>query len=227
MRLEAVVIAGFTGRDQEAVAAHVDELRALGVPTPSSLPSHYLAPPSVLVQNDLLVAVQPETSGEVECVVIVTPRDVLLTVGSDHTDRAAESVDIGLSKLLCPKPIAPIAWRFDDLGALRDVDHFELRSWVTIGGVESLYQEGTLADFLPLPDIVEGVPFRRQPGSFAVFAGTLGAIGGIRPAERFRASVLDPRAGREITFEYRIEHLDVLEVAAGDVPVAGTPGRHA
>ena len=36
-----LVIAGWTGRDAAAIQHHIDELQAIGVPPPSSVPLYY------------------------------------------------------------------------------------------------------------------------------------------------------------------------------------------
>ena len=43
-----------------------------------------------------------------------------------------------------------------------------------------------------------------------MFCGTLGAIGGIRPAARFMASLEDPILGREMSCEYNVDVLPVV-----------------
>ena len=45
----------------------------------------------------------PDTSGEVEYVLVQRPDGLWVTVGSDHTDRKAETVGVSLSKQLCAK----------------------------------------------------------------------------------------------------------------------------
>jgi hypothetical protein len=43
-----------------------------------------------------------------------------------------------------------------------------------------------------------------------MFCGTLGAIGGIRPAARFTAMLDDPILGRQINCEYQIDALPIV-----------------
>jgi hypothetical protein len=207
---DIVAIAGFTGRDQEAVAEHLVELRELGVPTPSSTPCFYQSAPESLVQTDTITVVGSNTSGEAECVVIEHRGERFLTLGSDHTDRAAEAIDIPLSKLACPKPIAGTAWRIDDI--TDHIGEIELRSWIDDGDGEVLYQEGVVRDFMPLDEIITTTPFRRQPESFALFCGTLAAIGGIRPSPTFRAELRDPITGNVIELAYRTVVADYLDL---------------
>jgi hypothetical protein len=43
-----------------------------------------------------------------------------------------------------------------------------------------------------------------------MFGGTLGAIGGIRPAQRFEMELFDPATGRSITHGYDVAPLPVV-----------------
>ena len=45
----------------------------------------------------------PDTSGEVEPVVVALADGLWIGLGSDHTDRKAETMGIALSKQLCGK----------------------------------------------------------------------------------------------------------------------------
>ena len=209
--VDVVAIAGFTGRDRTAVAAHLAELAELGVPTPASTPCFYQAAPTALTQADIVTVVGADTSGEAECVIVELGGERYLTVGSDHTDRAAEAIDIPLSKRVCPKPIARRGWRWSDVAD--HVAQLELRSWILDDdGNEALYQDGLVAEFMDLDEIFTSIPIRRRPGALALFCGTLPAIGGIRPALGFRAELLDPVAGSAIGLKYQthvVDHLDV------------------
>ncbi|MFZ9679766.1 MAG: DUF2848 family protein, partial [Quisquiliibacterium sp.] len=49
--IERLVIAGWTGRDAQAVQHHIDELAAIGVPAPSSVPVYYRVAESLLTQQ--------------------------------------------------------------------------------------------------------------------------------------------------------------------------------
>ena len=204
----AVVIAGFTGRDRDAVEHHLAELAELGVPTPGTIPSFYLATGAAAVQQPRLPVVGADTSGEAEAVLVFDGNDAYLTLGSDHTDRAAEAIDIALSKIACPKPLATGAWRFGEVA--NHADELQVRSWISSGGEETLYQQGRLGELMDLDELIDATPFAARPDRFVLFTGTFGAIGGIRPADRFRAALDDPVTGRSITLDYHVDVLDVL-----------------
>lgn len=202
--LEAVVVAGYTGRDRAAVEHHIEELAEIGIPRPVSVPAYWLFPPVLATQDRSITVRGSQTSGEAELCLVVQGDDVFLTVASDHTDRQVESVDIGLSKAICQKPVATEAWPVADL--VGRWDDLVLRSWIDEGAGEVLYQDGTAASLAPPLDTLAGLPFKR-PGAFVMLCGTVPVIGGIRPASRFRAELHDPGRSRSIQLDYAISTL--------------------
>ena len=66
-----------------------------------------------------------------------------LGIGSDHTDRKAETMGIALSKQLCAKVVGKTLWRLDEVA--RHWEQLILRAYVTIGGRYMKYQEGPLS----------------------------------------------------------------------------------
>ncbi|KQZ01467.1 hypothetical protein ASD45_11865 [Pseudolabrys sp. Root1462] len=74
-----------------------------------------------------------------------------------------------------------------------------------------LYQEGSLINMRTPADLLaryDGSTALRN-GS-AMFCGTVGAIGGIRPASRFEMEIEDPVLGRRIGHAYDIVALPVV-----------------
>lgn len=205
----ALVIAGWAGRDEAALRHHIEELAALGVPPPSSVPVYYRGAAALLTQAPVLEVLGPDSSGEVEPVLVSLADGLWLGVGSDHTDRKAEAAGIALSKQLCGKPLGQGLWRFEEVEA--HWDQLLLRAWATQDGVEVLYQEGALAALRHPRDLLA-----RRPGGpvlppgHVMFCGTLGAIGGIRPAERFRMELHDPVVDRRLHHAYAIAPLPVV-----------------
>lgn len=145
-----LVVAGYTGRDQEAVRHHIDELAAIGVPEPETIPAFYPLDVDLLTTGDQVEVAGAATSGEVEPVLIRANGTYYLTVGSDHTDREMETVGIQLSKAACPKPIASTVIELGDPPALVDWDAIVVRSWVD----GEPYQEGVLASMLPITQVL-------------------------------------------------------------------------
>src|SRR5437588_4323644 len=67
---ETLIVAGWTGRDEAALRHHIEELAAIGVPRPSSVPVFYRNAVSNVVQTARLEVLGPDTSGEVQPVVV-------------------------------------------------------------------------------------------------------------------------------------------------------------
>ena len=201
-----VIVAGWTGRDTEAVQHHIAELAALGVPPPSAVPLFYRVSRSLLTRDAEIEVLGPDTSGEVEPVILHHDGALWLGLGSDHTDRALEATSVAAAKQACPKPVGPELW---PLGQVEDrLDGLELRCWIDEGtGDWTLYQEGTLARIRPLGDLVQKAGL--EPGDL-MFCGTLPAIGPIRPAGRCRMDLSDPIRQRRLTLTYRVDPLPVV-----------------
>jgi len=204
-----LVIAGWAGRDRAAVDHHIEELAAIGVPRPSTVPLFYRVAAALLTQADTIECVGDGSSGEVEPMLFVHDGRLWLTVGSDHTDRSAETWSVALSKQACAKPVARHAWPLDSVR--ERLDTLRLRSWIEEDGREVVYQDGTLASLLPAPELLERyLAGRAVPDGLVMSCGTLGAIGGVRASTAFRMALEDPAGGRVITHAYRTRVLPVV-----------------
>lgn len=207
--VEALVVAGWAGRDQAAIQHHIEELAAIGVPPPSSVPVFYRGGASLVTQAPKVEVLGPDSSGEIEPVVLALADGLWVTVGSDHTDRKAETFGIALSKQMCVKPVGTVLWKFEEVAG--HWDQLQLRSHAVIGGRRVLYQEGALSALrTPLDLIGQWTGGQSLPAGTVMFGGTLGAIGGIRPATRFEMELVDPVLGRSITHAYDIVDLPVV-----------------
>jgi hypothetical protein len=204
---KALIVAGWTGRDEKALHHHIEELAAIGVPRPSSVPVYYRISTANLTQTPTLEVLGPDTSGEAEPVVFAMQDGLWLGVGSDHTDRKAETMGIALSKQLCAKVVGKTLWRLEDVA--RHWDQLILRAYVTIDGRHLKYQEGPLSAMRNPSDLMSRAGAEFVTGT-VMFCGTLGAIGGIRPATRFTASLEDPILGREMSCEYAVDVLPIV-----------------
>jgi hypothetical protein len=203
----ALVVAGWTGRDEAALRHHIEELAAIGVPRPSSVPVFYRNSLLNLTQAPVVEVLGPDTSGEVEPVIVALGDRLCLAVGSDHTDRKAETQGIALSKQLCAKPIGRDLWALEDIAG--HWDRLQLRSFATIDGRRVAYQDGTLSGMRPPADLIARYGSRLKPDS-VMYCGTLAAIGGIRPASRFELELEDPVLGRTLRHAYDIDALPVI-----------------
>jgi hypothetical protein len=209
VEIDSLVVAGWTARDEAAVRHHIDELAAIGVPPPSSVPVYYRIAAANLTQASHLEVLGPDTSGEVEPVLVSLVDGLWLGVGSDHTDRRAEAAGIAASKQLCGKPVGTVLW---PLAEVEDHwDALELFAAATIDGKEVLYQHGRLAALRHPRDLLAGSPqWPALPAGSAMFCGTLPAIGGIRPASHFAIELRDPVLGRSLRHAYDVEVLPVI-----------------
>lgn len=200
MEVTQLVIAGWTGRDEAALKKHIRELEEIGVKPPKSTPIFYRVSATLFTHADEIQVSGPDTSGEVEFVLINKDSTLFVALGSDHTDRKAETIGVSLSKQLCAKPVSRESWRYDEVKA-----HWEklvLRAWAD----GQLYQEGSVAAMRSPEDLLSRHPLK--PG-WAMFGGTLAARGGIRPAKVFRMELEDPVLKRKLAHEYRIAVLPI------------------
>ena len=60
---EALIVAGWTGRDEAALRHHIEELAAIGVPRPSSVPVFYRISTANLTQSGRLEVLGPRYLG--------------------------------------------------------------------------------------------------------------------------------------------------------------------
>lgn len=182
LRPARLIVAGYTGRDQRAVQAHIDELAAIGIAPPPTVPMLYDLDPE-LATADGTIAADATSSGEAEPVFVRHRGDWFLGVGSDHTDRELERADIRASKAACPKPVGshviPLPAGLLD-GAYDDAWD---AGWLTsrVDGVP--YQSGSLTNLRQPSDLLRRVTraFDGEPGEdddLVVFAGTVPLLDG-------------------------------------------------
>jgi hypothetical protein len=195
-----LVIAGWTGRDEAALRKHIKELEEIGVKAPKTTPIFYRVSANLFTHDTAIQVSGPDTSGEVEFV-LIKGEDLRVAVGSDHTDRKAETIGVSLSKQLCAKPVSSESWRYAEVKP-----HWEklvLRSWAD----GELYQQGPVTAMRSPEDLLQR--YGGLKSGWAMFCGTLAAKGGIRPAGRFTMELEDPVLKRKLRHEYRIQVLPV------------------
>lgn len=198
-----VIIAGYTGRDQEKVRAHIRELEAEGIPPPGEIPTIFHATLDRLTSAGDFPVAGPRTCGEAEVVLLVGGGNVWIAVGSDHTDRELEKGDIPASKQACPKPVSARVWSYADVRPRWD--DLVLRSWTGEAGREQLYQEGRMGALMKPEDILALLGRRgEQAENAAVYTGTIPLIAGafaFKPY--FESELFDPATGRSLNCAYR------------------------
>ena len=206
-----LIIAGFTGRNKSAVDDHVRELVNQGIQAPESVPSFYLLAPDLLTHANHIEVPTPETSAEVEPVLLCLSEGWYVAVGSDHTARDLERVDIEESKTVCPKPVSTEVWPYEEVR--RRWDEIIARSWASIDGEEVLYQEAVLEELMPVPEIMQDFEqeTREKTNGAAVFLGTVPLrTEGFIFTDRYRIELYDPTSARRLSYSYRVERTEKL-----------------
>ncbi|GAA4865595.1 DUF2848 domain-containing protein [Paenibacillus vulneris] len=198
---ERLVIAGYTGKDQDAVKKHIDELKELGVPAPPQVPMLYDLSPELLQTAEEITVVGNDGSGEAEVVLLDVGGRWYVGLGSDHTDRVLEAISIQKSKQVCAKPMTREVWTLESI--LHRWDDIEMNSWVLVDGEEKLYQSGKLGEFMHPNDLMRLVKDRGYAGSnMALYCGTLPLHGGFVFGGPFRAELVDRQEGRRLELRY-------------------------
>ncbi|GGI75516.1 hypothetical protein GCM10011581_10700 [Saccharopolyspora subtropica] len=198
--------AGYAGRSQEDVAAHVAELAELGVPAPTHTPCLYPVAPYLAMQSAEVPVQHGRTSGEAEWALVVAgpdERDLLLTVACDHTDRALEVHGVAWSKQAGPDVLGERAWRLVDVADR--IDELTLTAWA--GGAQ--IQHGTLAELLTPQYWLDELRDRGllQPGT-VLLSGTIPMDAAVDQfADRWRVELGDPKTGATIACEYAVRRM--------------------
>ncbi|WP_088140714.1 DUF2848 domain-containing protein [Achromobacter xylosoxidans] len=210
VELDTLIVAGWAGRDIAAIEHHIEELAAIGVPRPSSVPLYYRIADNQLTQKETVQALGEDSSGEVETFVFSVDGEMYVSIASDHTDRKLETYSVAMSKQVCVKPVATSAWRLADVADYWD--ELIIRSYIVENGVEVLYQEGPLASLRTPQDLIAGYTGGATvlPAGAGMTCGTVGAIGGIRAAADFTMELHDPRRQRSLRHRYHVETLPVV-----------------
>jgi hypothetical protein len=206
-KIKNLVVAGWTGRNTAALEAHIKELEAIGVKRPKSVPIFYRVAYSLLTTADSIEVMADKSSGEVEFVLYSLDDGLWVGLGSDHTDRKAETVGVTLSKQLCAKPVGGTLWRYDEVKP--HWDKLTLRAFVPgDGGKRRLYQEGPVTNMRSPEELI-----RLYTGGATLalgttmFCGTFAVHGEISYSGTFDMELEDPVLKRKLTHGYRIVSL--------------------
>ncbi|MFT8394720.1 DUF2848 family protein [Propionibacterium sp.] len=200
--IENAFVAGYTGRDPEAVQAHISELQKIGVAPPPEVPMYYRMAPSLFSTADAFESKTSHvTSGEVEPLYVLIGDEFYVGVGSDHTDRELETVDIAESKLTCPKPVGTDLVSMGDVNQV-SLDSCQVRCWVD----DVLYQSGTLNEILSPADALG--PLREKfptVHTLICLGGTVPLLNGkFQRGTRWKLS-LEFEDGRSISHSYSMK----------------------
>lgn len=202
-----LVVAGWTGRDTAALNAHIKELAAIGVTPPKSVPIFYRNSASLLTTAAQIETVGTKSSGEVEFVLYALNDGLWVGVGSDHTDRQAETVNVSRSKQMCAKPVSARLWHYDEVKP--HWDRLRLRSYVPgDDGKPRLYQECSVTSMRAPEELISLYTGNdRLAVGTAMFCGTSAVHGGISYSGSFAMELSDPVLDRTLTHRYEILQL--------------------
>ncbi|MBS3918465.1 MAG: DUF2848 family protein [Deltaproteobacteria bacterium] len=212
--MRRMVNAGYTGRNQEKVRSHIEELKKEGVPAPESTPTAYEMITQLVYFDDEIEVVSERTSGEAEYVLVCSGEKVYVGVGSDHTDRELESVSIIKSKQVCPNIMSDRLWPLKEVR--RDWDEIILRGWTkNEEGQKILYQEALLSAVMTpedLMDFVKNKSTHKKLNGTMIFSGTIPLVTGTFVyGPYFEAELFNPRTGKRLNCHYQVRVLDYLK----------------
>src|SRR5690554_3107191 len=81
--VDTCIVAGWAGRNLEAIEEHIEELAELGVPRPSAVPLYYRIAANQLIQDDIIEVVGDQSSGEAEVLVFSNDGQNMVSLASD------------------------------------------------------------------------------------------------------------------------------------------------
>ncbi|MGB8408132.1 MAG: DUF2848 domain-containing protein [Mycobacterium sp.] len=210
VEIDTLLNAGYAGRSQADVAAHIAELAELGVPAPARIPCIYPIGPYLAMQTDEIRVQHDLTSGEAEWALVVAgprPDDLLLTAACDHTDRRLEQHGVAWSKQAAPDVLARRAWRLPDIADR--LDEFTLTGTVeTESGIEVI-QHGTLTELLSPLFWVEELRSRDllNPGT-VLMSGTIPMRSDVGQfSTGWGVELRDPVTGEAISLFYSVQQM--------------------
>lgn len=199
--VKKVVNAGYTGRDQAAVQAHIDELKEKGIPAPEETPVYFpVFEEGVLQKETFEVLHENDNTGEAEYALIYAEGKIFVAAANDHTDRKLEEVDIPKAKQVYPNFISRDVWPLEDVK-----DHWDqivMRSWIKKDGKKILFQEGSLAGLMGPEELMErikDVVDLKDTQGLMVFSGTMASIFSIDYSPYFEVELEDTATKRTIS----------------------------
>lgn len=199
--IRRLICAGYTGRNQADVKAHIQELAAKGIGTPPHIPMLFPIIPTLLSQSTRTYVLGAGTAPEVEFVLFRQDGVDYVTVGSDQTDLVMEAQAAAVAKNLCPKSVATTAWRLSEVAPHWDSLELELvcnGATMQKGKVAALFAPAALHDLVATYDGPD------HEGRM-VFSGTIETHGDYPPGEvALSIGLVDPVLGRRLHHAYTV-----------------------
>lgn len=207
-----MINAGFSGRDQASVKAHILELAEEGIPGPKTTPIFFSLTCQNLKFGNVIQVNGDKTSGEVEFVIYTHGKKMYIGIGSDHTDRELEQTSMCKAKEICPNIMSEIMWDYDDI---KDHwDDLEISSMVRAKMDEDdvLYQKNYLSAILhpnEIKNILKSQLIDPNFDNTIIFSGTIPVLTKSPIyAEYFRCKLHDPILKRTLTCDYEIQKVN-------------------
>ncbi|MDC0384706.1 DUF2848 family protein [bacterium] len=201
-----LILAGYTSRDAEAVAAYIAKLEEEGIAPPDEVPSYFVLGADRLTTAQSVEVATAASCGEVEFALLIDDEDIWVAVASDHTDRGLETVDVPASKQSCVKVLSETVWRLRDVEEHWDELVFEARN---PAGAEETYQSGPVAALRPPSELIELVEdrFGCATTGTVILSGTIPAAGEFDYHPTFEVELRDPVRGKSLRANYSITNV--------------------
>jgi len=210
--VDRMVNAGFTGRNQEEVRHHLDELSAKGIEVPESTPVLYPVIPTTLTTDQQIEVYGNESAGEIEYILFIkNEKEIYVGIGSDHTDRKLEELDIPRAKQICPNLASPVVWDLKDVSG--HWDNLVMECKVQKDGKAIQYQKGNLGLLMSPDELLEFVSGKIEGPleNLVIYSGTVKMeTDEFVFAETFSGLLTDSTLNRSIGFSYTIKPLDYI-----------------
>jgi hypothetical protein len=227
IKVEKLCFSRHASRDIKATQDTLNKKRAEGYSVHDN-PSICSISRYLLSQEDEIEVQGPHTSGEVEFVLIIDKKEILVSVGSDHNDRSLESLwskalgkvyDSVKSKQMAPAIIAKEAWRYNDLK--EHWDELRLKSFITIQDKRIPYQDFALNKLLNPTYYFSRAGIKKENGLF-LFGGSQPPlqsvpsniycfqplINGLFFPQDFNFEIIDQKNNRKISHSYIVKHIE-------------------
>ncbi|SKC70601.1 DUF2848 family protein [Maledivibacter halophilus] len=210
--VKKIINAGYTGRNQEEVMKHIEELKEVGVPAPDKIPTYFPKAAALLTTDNYCEVIDKDSTGEAEYVLLVADNEIYVAVGSDHTDRKLEVGNIPKAKQMCPNFISRGVWKFDDIK--ENWDDLKMRSWIGKDRAK-IYQDTTLDAFMRPEELLKRVKAllggKLEEGT-VIFSGTVGAlIEGMPFSNTFDVELKDEKRNETLSCCYQIKIIDWIK----------------
>ncbi len=203
--VKKIINAGYTGRNQEEVQKHIDELKEKGIPGPDEIPTYFPKFKDRITQEEKAETLDEiGHTGEAEYVLLCCKDEIYVAAGSDHTDRVIEQASIPKAKQIFPNFISGDVWKLSEIR-----DHFDkiiLRAIVDQNGEKVTFQEAPLSAMLSPDELYERVKeIVKDTDGLVIYSGTVAALVDLDCTPNFVTELDDPVTGRKLSCKYKLE----------------------